>query len=237
MEDKEALMSNSKSTLLVVPVQELWETWQHTMRPDELAQKVFEEADNLWNYGDVSLVTFFARKNDYAAKALKAYMALYMFGDVSIEDALRRVLSRLHMNGESQEIDRIVEAIAQEYCVQHHHPENHHSCSMTVDTVHMMMASMLLLNTDLHRMKSTQRMTMQHFISNTMAAMNIKEDPLNIRKQLQCIYEHIRDEPLPTPKKLRAIRKHASKEKSSSTWLTSQLFRSASLQRLKKKVR
>lgn len=80
--------------------------------------------------------------------------------------AFRRLCDQLYLKAETQQVDRILEAFSQRFWAC-----NPNSIYGSADTVHGMVFSLLLLNTDLHVAEITDRMTRGQFIRNTMAAI------------------------------------------------------------------
>ncbi|KAA8566460.1 hypothetical protein EYC84_009023 [Monilinia fructicola] len=97
------------------------------------------------------------------ARTLKAYMSLYDFTNLNILASMRVVCGRLVLKGESQQVDRILEAFSKRWC-----QSNPNHGFKTIDVVHTICYSVLLLNTDLHLADIEQKMTRSQFIKNTM---------------------------------------------------------------------
>src|SRR5437773_11222511 len=91
----------------------------------------------------------------------------------------RRLCVRLLLKGESQQLDRLLESLAKRWfeC----NPENGMKDvgvstvlpSFNIDVAHALAYSIFLLNTDLHvvDISSSQRMTRQQFVRNTMSTI------------------------------------------------------------------
>ncbi|RAL64618.1 hypothetical protein DID88_001651 [Monilinia fructigena] len=97
------------------------------------------------------------------ARTLKAYMSLYDFTNLNILASMRVICGRLVLKGESQQVDRILEAFSKRWC-----QSNPNHGFKTIDAVHTICYSVLLLNTDLHLADIEQKMTRSQFIKNTM---------------------------------------------------------------------
>jgi hypothetical protein len=119
-------------------------------------------------------------KSPIRAKTLDAYMELYDFTNLNILAALRAVCNRLVLKGESQQVDRILDAFAKRWCqcnlnhgfkatgkllILRFHP---FYANRSLDVVHTICYSVLLLNTDLHLADIDQKMTRSQFVKNTM---------------------------------------------------------------------
>jgi hypothetical protein len=91
-------------------------------------------------------------------------MKNFNFSDQRLDEAFRKLCCKLYLKGESQQLDRILEAFAVRYfeC-------NPNSLLNCVDAVHAVTYSLLLLNTDLHVVSDwANKMTRNSFIKNTM---------------------------------------------------------------------
>ena len=93
----------------------------------------------------------------------KAYMELFSWQDLNILAALRDLCGRLYLKGESQQVDRILDAFSMRWC----------SCNplhgfKACDVVHTICYSVLLLNTDLHQAEIETKMTRTQFLRNIM---------------------------------------------------------------------
>ncbi|KAK6608140.1 PH and SEC7 domain-containing protein C11E3.11c [Botrytis cinerea] len=97
------------------------------------------------------------------ARTLTAYMSLYDFTNLNILASMRVMCGRLVLKGESQQVDRILDAFSKRWC-----QSNPNHGFKTTDVVHTICYSVLLLNTDLHLADIEQKMTRSQFIKNTM---------------------------------------------------------------------
>ncbi|QSZ31200.1 hypothetical protein DSL72_000763 [Monilinia vaccinii-corymbosi] len=97
------------------------------------------------------------------ARTLKAYMRLFDFANLNILASMRVLCSRLVLRGESQQVDRILDAFSKRWC-----ESNPNHGFKSTDVVHTICYSVLLLNTDLHLADIEQKMTRSQFIKNTM---------------------------------------------------------------------
>ncbi|KAI9643518.1 hypothetical protein NHQ30_008137 [Ciborinia camelliae] len=97
------------------------------------------------------------------ARTLTAYMDLYDFANLNILASMRVICGRLVLKGESQQVDRILDAFSKRWC----RSNPNHGFKAT-DVVHTICYSVLLLNTDLHLADIEQKMTRSQFIKNTM---------------------------------------------------------------------
>lgn len=108
----------------------------------------------------------------------RAYMELFDWQNINVLAALRDFCSRLILKGETQQVDRLLDAFSSRWCACN---PNHgfkatgtsfmklmNSTDSSIDVVHTISYSLLLLNTDLHMADIEQKMTRAQFIKNTM---------------------------------------------------------------------
>lgn len=96
----------------------------------------------------------------------KAYMQLFDWTGHTILSALRALCSRLVLKAESQLIDRIFDAFAKRWC-----DCNPRHGFRSMDVVHTICYSVLLLNTDLHMADIGSKMTRSQFVKNAMGTI------------------------------------------------------------------
>ncbi|RPA99221.1 hypothetical protein L873DRAFT_1684452 [Choiromyces venosus 120613-1] len=140
----------------------------------ETARRVFE--------GDEEIITkarvtgWLGEVGPGGARIRKAYMKLFDWSGINILSALRIFCGRLVFKGETQQVDRIMDAIAKRWC----ECNPRHGFKLT-DIVFTILYSLLLLNTDLHMadIPQSQKMTRGQFIKNTMSSIRriISETP------------------------------------------------------------
>ncbi|KDN47537.1 hypothetical protein K437DRAFT_267827 [Tilletiaria anomala UBC 951] len=99
--------------------------------------------------------------------ARTAYFQNFTYEGLRVDVAFRRLCDRLYLKAETQQVDRILEAFSQRFWTC-----NPGSIYGSADTVHSIVFSLLLLNTDLHVADITDRMTRGQFIRNTMSAVD-----------------------------------------------------------------
>ncbi|EPE03215.1 sec7 domain-containing protein [Ophiostoma piceae UAMH 11346] len=99
-------------------------------------------------------------------RTLQAYMDLYDFRNQSIVNSLRDVCSRLILRAETQQVDRILVCFSKRWCAS-----NPKHSFKSMDIVHTICYSIMLLNTDLHLADIESKMTRSQFIKNTMATI------------------------------------------------------------------
>ncbi|KAF3934279.1 hypothetical protein ABW19_dt0203015 [Dactylella cylindrospora] len=132
-----------------------------------------------------------------SARIRKAYMAMYDWTSMNILAAFRGLCERLVLKGETQQVDRIVSAVAKRWCEC-----NFNHGFKSTDVVHTILYSILLVNTDLHMadIPASQKMTKSQFVKNTLAtvrrglAIDENDAPHNVARS-QTPYEQDEDEP------------------------------------------
>ena len=97
------------------------------------------------------------------ARVRRAFVERFDWRDASILTALRDFCARVALRGETQQVDRVLDALARRWCAC-----NPHHGFQAADVVHTVCYSLLLLNTDLHLADIDSRMTRTQFIRNTM---------------------------------------------------------------------
>ncbi|OJJ61640.1 hypothetical protein ASPSYDRAFT_43552 [Aspergillus sydowii CBS 593.65] len=97
------------------------------------------------------------------AKVRAVYMELFDWSNMNILAALRGLCLRLMLKGETQQVDRVLDAFSTRWCQC-----NPRHGFKAADVVHTICYSLLLLNTDLHLADIEQKMTKAQFVRNTM---------------------------------------------------------------------
>ncbi|KAL4995692.1 hypothetical protein BDV10DRAFT_126381 [Aspergillus recurvatus] len=123
------------------------------------AQKLFDSQDEF--VGNEPAAAWLGSPD--RAKTREAYMALFDWSNMNILAALRGLCLRLLLKGETQQVDRVLDAFSKRWCQC-----NPHHAFKAADVVHTICYSLLLLNTDLHLADIEQKMTKAQFVRNTM---------------------------------------------------------------------
>ncbi|KAJ6264669.1 hypothetical protein Dda_0818 [Drechslerella dactyloides] len=136
--------------------------------PEEIdaARKIYEGDEEFMPKGKAA--AFLGEAGAPSARIRTAYMSMFDWTGVNILVAFRGLCEKLVLKGETQQVDRIVSAVAKQWC----------DCNVNhgfknVDVVHTIVYSILLVNTDLHMadLHSSQRMTKGQFVKNTLATI------------------------------------------------------------------
>ncbi|KAG0154783.1 hypothetical protein PDIDSM_353 [Penicillium digitatum] len=101
------------------------------------------------------------------AMVREAYMQLYNWSNLNIVASLRALCDRLVLKGETQQVDRVLDAFSTRWC----DCNPSHGFKAT-DVVHTICYSILLLNTDLHLADIDSKMTKSQFVRNTMPTIH-----------------------------------------------------------------
>mmetsp|Transcript_27237 Transcript_27237/g.37406 ORF Transcript_27237/g.37406 Transcript_27237/m.37406 type:complete len:439 (-) Transcript_27237:94-1410(-) len=112
--------------------------------------------------------------HEEAVTTLGFFSQNFHFAGMAFGPALRRFLSRFKLPGDSQKIDRITFSFSKAY-----HEKNPDAFS-SVDVVHILSFSAILLNADAHKPGIKHRMTLEEFVSNNRGIDNGR----NIRREI-----------------------------------------------------
>jgi brefeldin A-inhibited guanine nucleotide-exchange protein len=131
--------------------------------PNDLAQFIFENRPKL---SKKKLGHFLGENNAFNQKVCDCLLLKYSFEGMSIDEALRSVVRLFCLPKETQQIDRIVEKFANVYFNQN--VSRRHMPCRSADAAHVLVFSILMLNTDLHNKSVTpdKKMTKEQFINN-----------------------------------------------------------------------
>ncbi|OAX85584.1 hypothetical protein ACJ72_00045 [Emergomyces africanus] len=153
-EEKEPLPANNGDTTILAANEE------PTAEARQQAQRIFDELED---DADVKEPAAAWLGNPDRSSVRKAYMEFFDWSNMNILAALRGLCGRLALKGETQQVDRILDAFSARWCECN--PEHGFKAA---DVVHTICYSVLLLNTDLHMADIEQKMTRNQFIKNTM---------------------------------------------------------------------
>ncbi|KAG0277125.1 hypothetical protein BGZ95_006469, partial [Linnemannia exigua] len=133
----------------------------------ETARRLFDEDETLMKREEIA--AYMATPNPFYRSILIHYMSYFDFSGLRLDMAFRALCQKLVLKGESQEVDRVLEAFAGRYVVCN--PRTLlGGADHSKDVVHAITYSILLLNTDLHvvRHSSLSKMSRSAFIKNTL---------------------------------------------------------------------
>ncbi|KXG49415.1 SEC7-like, alpha orthogonal bundle [Penicillium griseofulvum] len=129
----------------------------------EQAQRLFDSQDQV--VGNESAAAWLGDPD--RAMVREAYMRLYNWSNLNIVASLRALCDRLVLKGETQQVDRVLDAFSTRWC----DCNPSHGFKAT-DVVHTICYSILLLNTDLHLADIDSKMTKSQFVRNTMPTIH-----------------------------------------------------------------
>ncbi|AJU44244.1 Gea2p [Saccharomyces cerevisiae YJM1242] len=136
---------------------------------------------------------------------LNEYIRLFDFSGLRVDEAIRILLTKFRLPGESQQIERIIEAFSSAYCEnQDYDPskisDNAEDDISTVqpdaDSVFILSYSIIMLNTDLHNPQVKEHMSFEDYSGNLKGCCNHKDFPF---WYLDRIYCSIRDKEIVMP--------------------------------------
>ena len=123
------------------------------------AQRIFDNTDSEIEAGNAS--AWLGESGTDRERTRKAYMALFDWTDLDILAAMRGLCDHIALKGESQQVDRVLVSFASRWCECN---VNHGFKS--IDVVHTICYSLLLLNTDLHLADIDQKISSYQFFFN-----------------------------------------------------------------------
>ncbi|CRG83297.1 PH and SEC7 domain-containing protein C11E3,11c [Talaromyces islandicus] len=136
---------------------------QVTAADRNLAQKLFDDQEEIT--GNEPAASWLGSVD--RATVRKAYMGLFNWTDMDILAALRSLCTKIALKGETQQVDRVLDALSTRWCECN--PDHGFKA---VDVVHTICYSLLLLNTDLHLADIESKMTRNQFVRNTLPTIN-----------------------------------------------------------------
>ncbi|EPS44631.1 hypothetical protein H072_1402 [Dactylellina haptotyla CBS 200.50] len=159
----------------------------------ETARKLFEGDEDFLPKSKAA--AFLGEAGAPSGRIRTAYMAMFDWTSMNILAAFRGLCEKLVLKAETQQVDRIVSAVAKRWCEC-----NPNHGFKTVDVVYTMLYSILLVNTDLHvaDLQSSQRMTKPQFVKNTLKTIKrglAGDDNDNPRDIGRCQTPYELDEP------------------------------------------
>lgn len=154
----------------------------HSAADREQAQKLFDSQDEV--VGSEPAAAWLGDPD--RATIREAYMRLFNWSNLNILAALRSLCQRLVLKGETQQVDRVLDAFSTRWCdcnpshgfkaTGKHTPVELSTlaclANRSIDVVHTICYSLLLLNTDLHLADIDQKMTKSQFVRNTLPTIH-----------------------------------------------------------------
>ncbi|AQZ15483.1 GEA2 (YEL022W) and GEA1 (YJR031C) [Zygosaccharomyces parabailii] len=139
------------------------------------------------------------------ASLLKCFIDLFDFEELRVDEAIRILLTKFRLPGESQQIERIIEAFSARYVdcqnyelskVNQNNEEDLAAIQPDADSVFILSYSIIMLNTDLHNPQVKEHMSFEDYCSNLKGCYNQQNFP---PWYLDRIYCSIRDKEIVMP--------------------------------------
>lgn len=120
------------------------------------------------------------KSEPFRAQVLCLYMQNFDFSKKRLDEAFRMLCSKLYLKAESQQLDRIIGAFAKRF-----YECNPATLLFSVDVIHAVAYSLLLLNTDLYILSDkAKKMTRSGFVKNTMETVGALMFPQHQRRRV-----------------------------------------------------
>ncbi|KAF7816403.1 ARF guanine-nucleotide exchange factor GNOM-like [Senna tora] len=103
---------------------------------------------------------FLGNHDDFCIQVLHEFARTFDFADMTLDNALRLFLETFRLPGESQKIQRVLEAFSERYYEQSPH------ILANKDAALLLSYSIIMLNTDQHNVQVKKKMTEEDFIRN-----------------------------------------------------------------------
>ncbi|KAI9851956.1 MAG: hypothetical protein M1838_002245 [Thelocarpon superellum] len=135
--------------------------WEPAAEDWEKVKKIFDGGEEF--ISKATAAAWLGESGPASARARKAYMELFDWSNMSILAAMRGLCDKLILKGETQQVDRILDAVASRWgqCNPNHGFK-------AGDVVHTICYSILLLNTDLYLADIESKMTRSQYVRNTL---------------------------------------------------------------------
>ncbi|KAF5179059.1 Arf guanine-nucleotide exchange factor gnom [Thalictrum thalictroides] len=132
---------------------------------------------------------FLGNHDEFCVQVLHEFAGTFDFQDMNLDTALRLFLETFRLPGESQKIQRVLEAFSERYYVQSPH------ILANKDAAFVLSYSIIMLNTDQHSVQVKKKMTEEDFIRNNRHINGGNDLP---REFLSELYHSISKNPLRT---------------------------------------
>ncbi len=103
---------------------------------------------------------YLGSEKEFQRKTMHCYVEAIDFTGQSFDEAIRHFVSHFRLPREAQQIDRLLEKFAQQYC------EKNPSVFASADTAFILAFSIIMLNTDAHNSQVKRKMTKDAFLKN-----------------------------------------------------------------------
>lgn len=124
---------------------------QPTRNDQDSAKRLAKRLYNLSGFKRSDVCHHLSKSNPFSQLVAQEYLSLFDFRSMKLDSALRKFLSKLRLNGETQEREKLLSQFSQRYfdCNRAKFPN--------ADTVQTLVCALILLNTDLHGAHSKKK--------------------------------------------------------------------------------
>ncbi|KAF9113369.1 hypothetical protein BGX27_001697 [Mortierella sp. AM989] len=136
-----------------------------------IAKKCYDEDESFLKRDEIA--EYLGTPKPFRRLVLTHYMDYFEFLGMRLDVAFRSLCQKLILKGETQEVDRILEVFAERYVICN--PRTLlGGADHAKDVVHAITYSILLLNTDLHIVQQSTKMSRSAFVKNTLQAVQVQ---------------------------------------------------------------
>uniref|UniRef100_A0A7N6A159 Pleckstrin and Sec7 domain containing a n=1 Tax=Anabas testudineus TaxID=64144 RepID=A0A7N6A159_ANATE len=153
----------------------------------QAAKRLAKRLYSLDGFKKSDVARHLSKNNEFSQMVAEEYLSNFNFTGLTIDQALRTLLTQFALMGETQERERVLIHFSRRY--RQCNPES----LTTEDSVHTLTCAVMLLNTDLHGNNVGKRMSCSQFISNLEGLNDGKDFPKDLLKTL---YSSIKTEKL-----------------------------------------
>ncbi|KAK0584989.1 hypothetical protein LWI29_021769 [Acer saccharum] len=121
---------------------------------------------------------FLGNHDEFCVQVLQKFAGIFDFRDMNLDTALRLFIGTFRLPGESQKIQRVLEAFAERYY------EQSQDILTNKDAALLLSYSLILLNTDQHNVQVKKKMTEEDFIRNNRHVNGGKDLPREYLSEL-----------------------------------------------------
>ncbi|KAF0991798.1 hypothetical protein HZS_242 [Henneguya salminicola] len=152
-------------------------------------------AKNLYSGKDVGvdqISRILCRKDAFHHEVCKEYMNMFDFRNLEIDEALRVLMRKIPLIGETHTIERMLRDFTTRYCVC-----NKDTIELSETTYHLLTCSLLILNCDFYSSTSSKKMSKKKYVQNILNAMlpNDKKPSIQLLKKM---YASLKKDTLPS---------------------------------------
>ncbi len=159
--------------------------------PDAVATFMIEQSGTL---DPEAIGELLGHHADRSIDIMHAYVRKFNFQNMTVDQALRRLLGGFRLPGEAQKIDRIMEKFAEKYC------EDNPKAFPVADAAYLLAFAIIMLNTDAHNPMAEGRIDADDFVTMCTYQTETGEyDQILSRDDLLDLYRRILSEEIAVP--------------------------------------